>query len=139
MTPTEAVLVTGASTGIGEAIVENFADNNIRVFAAVRDLSSVAEHPLVTAAKAADVKDGAVIIVDEVTGRLMPGRRWSDGLHQDVKAKEKVKIENETQTLATITLQNYFRQYKKLAGMTGTAETEAEEFFTLTSTALKTE
>lgn len=74
------------------------------------------------------VKDGEVIIVDEFTGRLMPGRRWSDGLHQAVEAKEDVKIESENQTLATITFQNYFRMYKKLAGMTGTADTEAEEF-----------
>jgi preprotein translocase subunit SecA len=74
------------------------------------------------------VKDGQVIIVDEFTGRLMPGRRWSDGLHQAVEAKEGVRIERENQTLATITFQNYFRMYKKLAGMTGTAETEAEEF-----------
>jgi preprotein translocase subunit SecA len=74
------------------------------------------------------VKDGQVVIVDEFTGRLMPGRRWSDGLHQAVEAKEKVKIERENQTLATITFQNYFRKYKKLSGMTGTAETEAEEF-----------
>ena len=74
------------------------------------------------------VKDGEVIIVDEFTGRLMPGRRWSDGLHQAVEAKEGVKIERENQTLATITFQNYFRMYKKLAGMTGTADTEATEF-----------
>src|SRR6266511_1481197 len=74
------------------------------------------------------VKDGQVIIVDEFTGRLMPGRRWSDGLHQSVEAKEGVKIESENQTLATITLQNYFRMYDKLAGMTGTAATEADEF-----------
>ncbi|MEE9124684.1 MAG: preprotein translocase subunit SecA [candidate division NC10 bacterium] len=74
------------------------------------------------------VKDGQVIIVDEFTGRLMPGRRWSDGLHQAVEAKEKVKIERENQTLATITFQNYFRMYAKLAGMTGTADTEAAEF-----------
>jgi preprotein translocase subunit SecA len=74
------------------------------------------------------IKDGEVIIVDEFTGRMMPGRRWSDGLHQAVEAKEGVKIERETQTLATITFQNYFRMYKKLAGMTGTAETEAAEF-----------
>lgn len=74
------------------------------------------------------LKDGQVIIVDEFTGRLMPGRRWSDGLHQAVEAKENVKIESENQTLATITLQNYFRMYKKLAGMTGTADTEAVEF-----------
>jgi preprotein translocase subunit SecA len=74
------------------------------------------------------VKDNEVIIVDEFTGRLMPGRRWSDGLHQAVEAKEGVKIESENQTLATITFQNYFRMYKKLSGMTGTADTEAEEF-----------
>src|SRR6202789_334764 len=74
------------------------------------------------------VKDGEVLIVDEFTGRLMPGRRWSDGLHQAVEAKEGVKIERENQTLATITFQNYFRMYKKLSGMTGTAETEAAEF-----------
>jgi preprotein translocase subunit SecA len=74
------------------------------------------------------VKDGEVVIVDEFTGREMPGRRWSDGLHQAVEAKESVKIERENQTLATITFQNYFRMYKKLAGMTGTAETEATEF-----------
>src|SRR5215510_11231567 len=80
------------------------------------------------------VKDGAVVIVDEFTGRLMPGRRWSDGLHQAVEAKEhnaqhpEVKIERENQTLATVTFQNYFRKYKKLSGMTGTADTEAEEF-----------
>jgi preprotein translocase subunit SecA len=74
------------------------------------------------------IKDGEVIIVDEFTGRMMPGRRWSDGLHQAIEAKENVKIERENQTLATITFQNYFRMFKKLAGMTGTAETEATEF-----------
>jgi preprotein translocase subunit SecA len=74
------------------------------------------------------VKDGQVVIVDEFTGRLMPGRRWSDGLHQAVEAKENVRIENENQTLATITFQNYFRMFRKLAGMTGTADTEAAEF-----------
>ncbi len=74
------------------------------------------------------VKEGEVIIVDEFTGRLMPGRRWSDGLHQAVEAKEGVAIRKEDQTLATITFQNYFRMYKKLSGMTGTAETEAAEF-----------
>ncbi len=74
------------------------------------------------------VKDGEVLIVDEFTGRLMPGRRWSDGLHQAIEAKEKVRIENENQTLANITFQNYFRMYTKLAGMTGTADTEAGEF-----------
>ena len=74
------------------------------------------------------IKDGGIVIVDEFTGRLMPGRRWSDGLHQAVEAKEKVKIERENQTLATVTFQNYFRKYGKLSGMTGTADTEAEEF-----------
>jgi len=75
------------------------------------------------------VMDGKVIIVDEFTGRLMPGRRWSDGLHEAVEAKEGVTIQRETQTLATITIQNYFRMYEKLAGMTGTAMTEAQEFW----------
>jgi len=75
------------------------------------------------------VKDKEVLIVDEFTGRILPGRRYSDGLHQALEAKEEVKIEKETQTLASITLQNYFRMYKKLAGMTGTATTEAEEFY----------
>lgn len=75
------------------------------------------------------VKDGQVLIVDEFTGRLMPGRRWSDGLHQAIEAKEGVRIERENQTLATITFQNYFRLYEKLAGMTGTADTEAAEFY----------
>jgi preprotein translocase subunit SecA len=74
------------------------------------------------------IKDGEIVIVDEFTGRMMPGRRWSDGLHQAIEAKENVKIERENQTLATITFQNYFRMFKKLAGMTGTAETEAAEF-----------
>ena len=74
------------------------------------------------------IKEGQVVIVDEFTGRLMPGRRWSDGLHQAVEAKEKVKIERENQTLATVTFQNYFRKYEKLSGMTGTADTEAPEF-----------
>ena len=74
------------------------------------------------------IKDGQVVIVDEFTGRLMPGRRWSDGLHQAVEAKEGVKIERENQTLATITFQNYFRMYGRLSGMTGTADTEAVEF-----------
>ena len=74
------------------------------------------------------VKDGQVMIVDEFTGRVMPGRRYSDGLHQALEAKEHVKIERENQTLASITFQNYFRMYKKLAGMTGTADTEAAEF-----------
>ncbi|HVZ77112.1 MAG TPA: hypothetical protein VG818_03925, partial [Gemmatimonadaceae bacterium] len=75
------------------------------------------------------VQDGEVLIVDEFTGRTMPGRRWSEGLHQAVEAKENVRVKGETQTLATITIQNYFRMYEKLAGMTGTAETEEREFF----------
>ena len=74
------------------------------------------------------INDGEIVIVDEFTGRMMPGRRWSDGLHQAIEAKEGVKIENENQTLATITFQNYFRMYNKLSGMTGTADTEATEF-----------
>ncbi len=74
------------------------------------------------------VLDGEVVIVDEFTGRLMSGRRWSEGLHQAVEAKEGVEINQENQTLATITLQNYFRMYNKLSGMTGTADTEAYEF-----------
>ena len=74
------------------------------------------------------VQNGEVVIVDEFTGRLMPGRRWSDGLHQAVEAKEGVEIRQENQTMASITFQNYFRMYKKLAGMTGTADTEAYEF-----------
>src|SRR5437899_10571239 len=74
------------------------------------------------------VQDGEVIIVDKFTGRLMPGRRWSDGLHQAIEAKENVSIQSENQTLASITFQNYFRMYRKLAGMTGTADTEAYEF-----------
>jgi preprotein translocase subunit SecA len=77
------------------------------------------------------VQDGQVVIVDEFTGRVMPGRRWADGLHQAVEAKEAVQVKGETQTLATITIQNYFRMYDKLAGMTGTAETEEQEFFTI--------
>jgi preprotein translocase subunit SecA len=101
------------------------------------DLSGEWAHHIIQAVKAHDlfkrdvdyvVKDGKVIIVDEFTGRLMPGRRWSDGMHQAVEAKENLRIERENQTLATITLQNYFRIYDKLAGMTGTAFTEANEF-----------
>src|SRR3954452_23503920 len=72
--------------------------------------------------------DGKVLIIDEFTGRVLPGRRWSDGLHQAVEAKEGVRIQEETRTMATITFQNLFRIYNKLAGMTGTAETEAQEF-----------
>ena len=79
------------------------------------------------------VKDGEVIIVDEFTGRLMPGRRWSEGLHQAVEAKENIRIAEENQTLATITFQNFFRLYEKIAGMTGTAMTEAAEFWKSTN------
>ena len=77
------------------------------------------------------IQEGKIKIVDEQTGRIMEGRRWSDGLHQAVEAKENVKVEAATQTFATITLQNYFRMYHKLAGMTGTAETEAGEFWSI--------
>ena len=89
---------------------------------------SLRAHHLFSNDKEYIVKEGKVLIVDEFTGRLMPGRRWSDGLHQAVEAKESLKIQEESQTLATITLQNYFRMYSKLAGMTGTAYTEANEF-----------
>ena len=85
-------------------------------------------HTLMKRDKDYVVKDDQIIIVDEFTGRLMFGRRYSDGLHQAIEAKEGVKIEKESQTLATITFQNYFRMYKKLAGMTGTAKTEEDEF-----------
>jgi len=104
----------------------------------LHDLKTIDErHQIITALRAKEfftldvdyvIKEGKVIIVDEFTGRLMPGRRFSDGLHQALEAKENVRIERENQTLATITFQNYFRMYKKLAGMTGTAETEAVEF-----------
>ena len=90
--------------------------------------SALKAHNLFLKDKDYVVKDGAVVIIDEFTGRMMPGRRWSDGLHQAIEAKEKVKIQRESKTLAGITFQNYFRLYNKIAGMTGTAETEAEEF-----------
>ncbi|HQR45895.1 MAG TPA: preprotein translocase subunit SecA, partial [Thermoanaerobaculia bacterium] len=107
--------------------VENLYDpTNIDILHACQQ--ALRAHTLYKRDVAYVVKDGQVIIVDEFTGRLMPGRRWSDGLHQAVEAKEGVKIERENQTLATITLQNYFRMYEKLAGMTGTADTEAAEF-----------
>ena len=124
-----SVLITEEGVAHGEKLVrlDNLYDpRNIEVL-----------HHLQAALKAQNlfkrdvdyiVKDGQVIIVDEFTGRLMPGRRYSDGLHQALEAKEGVHIENENQTLATITFQNYFRMYDKLAGMTGTADTEAEEF-----------
>jgi preprotein translocase subunit SecA len=107
--------------------VTNLYDpSNIEILHAVNQ--ALRAHALFRRDKEYIVKDGEVTIVDEFTGRLMSGRRWSDGLHQAVEAKEKVKIQSENQTLATVTLQNYFRMYDKLAGMTGTAETEAEEF-----------
>jgi len=107
--------------------VDNLFDpNNIDILHAVNQ--ALKAHTLFQRDHHYIVKDGEILIVDEFTGRLMPGRRWSDGLHQAVEAKERVKIQSENQTLATITLQNYFRMYDKLAGMTGTAETEAEEF-----------
>ncbi|HSO21412.1 MAG TPA: preprotein translocase subunit SecA [Chondromyces sp.] len=107
--------------------VKNLYDpSNIEILHAVNQ--ALRAHTLFHRDKEYIVKDGEVTIVDEFTGRLMAGRRWSDGLHQAVEAKERVKIQSENQTLATVTLQNYFRMYDKLAGMTGTAETEAEEF-----------
>ncbi|MFP4467006.1 MAG: preprotein translocase subunit SecA [Candidatus Goldiibacteriota bacterium] len=108
--------------------VENLYDpQNIEVIHHINQ--ALKAHTLFKKEKDYIVKEGKVIIVDEFTGRLMPGRRFSDGLHQALEAKERVKIERENQTLATITLQNYFRMYEKLAGMTGTAETESEEFW----------
>ncbi len=101
----------------GDVTAVHFMDNALKA------------HALYHLDKEYVVKDGEVVIVDEFTGRLMPGRRWSDGLHQAVEAKEGVKIQRETRTFATITIQNYFRMYAKLAGMTGTAATEAEELF----------
>ncbi len=107
--------------------VENLYDpNNMDTLHAVNQ--AVRAHALYKVDVEYMIQDGEVIIVDEFTGRLMPGRRWSDGLHQAVEAKEGVKIEAENQTLATITFQNYFRMYEKLGGMTGTADTEAAEF-----------
>jgi preprotein translocase subunit SecA len=90
--------------------------------------SALKAHNLFTKDKDYVVKDGAIVIIDEFTGRMMPGRRWSEGLHQAIEAKERVKIQRESKTLAGITFQNYFRLYNKISGMTGTAETEAEEF-----------
>ncbi|MGD9253878.1 MAG: preprotein translocase subunit SecA, partial [Holophagae bacterium] len=107
--------------------VDNLYDpSNVEILHAVNQ--ALRAHTLFHKDKQYIVSEGDVVIVDEFTGRLMAGRRWSDGLHQAVEAKEKVRIQSENQTLATITLQNYFRMYDKLAGMTGTAETEAEEF-----------
>ena len=119
----EGVLKVERLLGIGNMFEGH---DNVEWFTHVQQ--SLKAHVIFIRDKDYVVKDGEVIIVDEHTGRLMPGRRWSDGLHQAVEAKEGVKIENENQTLATISFQNYFRMYKKLAGMTGTAETEAAEF-----------
>jgi preprotein translocase subunit SecA len=118
----EGVLHVERLLGIGNM----FEGDNVEWFTHVQQ--SLKAHAIFQKDKDYVVKDGEVIIVDEHTGRLMPGRRWSDGLHQAVEAKEGVKIERENQTLATISFQNYFRMYKKLSGMTGTAETEAAEF-----------
>src|SRR5580700_11234643 len=122
----EGVLKVEKLLGIGNLYDPNNIEFNHHVQQALR------AHVLYVRDREYVVKDGdegpEVVIVDEFTGRLMPGRRWSDGLHQAVEAKEGVKIQRENQTLATITFQNYFRMYKKLAGMTGTAETEAAEF-----------
>ena len=122
----EGVLKVEKLLGIGNLYDANNIEFNHHVQQALR------AHVLYQRDREYVVKDGdegpEVIIVDEFTGRLMPGRRWSDGLHQAVEAKEGVKIQRENQTLATITFQNYFRMYKKLSGMTGTAETEAAEF-----------
>ena len=118
----EGVEVAERFTGVGNL----YDPANMELLHCVEQ--SLKAHSLYNLDKQYIVKDGEVIIVDEFTGRVMPGRRWSDGLHQAVESKEGVKIEAENQTLATITLQNYFRMYAKLSGMTGTAETEAAEF-----------
>ncbi len=124
-----SVLITEDGVAHGEKLVnlENLYDpRNIEVLHHLQ--AALKAHNLFKRDVDYIVKDGQVIIVDEFTGRIMPGRRYSDGLHQALEAKEGVKVENENQTLATITFQNYFRMYKKLSGMTGTADTEAEEF-----------
>ncbi|AEB10552.1 preprotein translocase subunit SecA [Desulfobacca acetoxidans] len=124
-----AVVLTEAGVGRAEKIMnlDNLYDPfNIEILHHLNQ--SLKAHALFKKDVDYIVKDGQVIIVDEFTGRLMPGRRYSDGLHQALEAKEGVRIENENQTLASITFQNYFRMYQKLAGMTGTADTEAEEF-----------
>ena len=118
----EGVEVAERYTGVGNL----YDPANMELLHCIEQ--SLKAHTLYNLDKQYIVKDGEVIIVDEFTGRTMPGRRWSDGLHQAVESKEGVKIEAENQTLATITLQNYFRMYAKLSGMTGTAETEASEF-----------
>ncbi|MCA9007285.1 MAG: preprotein translocase subunit SecA, partial [Planctomycetaceae bacterium] len=123
-----AVLTEDGVTHVEKLLnVENLYDpKNIDILHHVNQ--ALKAHVLFKKDKDYVVKDGQVIIVDEFTGRLMDGRRWSDGLHQAVEAKEGVTVENENQTLATITFQNYFRMYEKLSGMTGTADTEAPEF-----------
>ena len=124
-----SVLITEGGIAHAEKLlnIENLYDpSNIEVLHHLNQ--ALKAHQLFQRDDAYIVKEGQVIIVDEFTGRLMPGRRYSDGLHQALEAKEGVRIENENQTLATITFQNYFRMYDKLAGMTGTADTEAEEF-----------
>ncbi|HET7685687.1 MAG TPA: preprotein translocase subunit SecA [Candidatus Limnocylindria bacterium] len=121
------VAITEAGTDKMEKAlgVDNMFDND---FSLARHLEQALKaHALYQRDRDYVVRDGEVLIVDEFTGRLMPGRRWSEGLHQAIEAKEGVKIQNESRTLATVTFQNYFRMYDKLAGMTGTAETEAEE------------
>jgi preprotein translocase subunit SecA len=118
----EGVEVAERFTGVGNL----YDPANMELLHCIEQ--SLNAHSLYNLDKQYIVREGEVIIVDEFTGRVMPGRRWSDGLHQAVEAKEGVKIEAENQTLATITLQNYFRMYAKLSGMTGTAETEASEF-----------
>jgi preprotein translocase subunit SecA len=125
----KSVALTEEGVGKVERLlnIDNLYDsNNIEINHHVQQ--SLKAHVLFLRDRDYLVKDGQVVIVDEFTGRVMPGRRWSDGLHQAIEAKEGVKIERENQTLATITFQNYFRLYKKLAGMTGTAVTEAAEF-----------
>lgn len=123
-----AILTDSGSSKVEKLLgISNLYDpSNIDIVHHV--LQALRAHHLFKKDVAYVVKDGEIIIVDEFTGRLMPGRRWSDGLHQAIEAKEGVKIESENQTLATITFQNLFRMYNKLAGMTGTADTEAEEF-----------
>ena len=127
----KAQTVTLTEDGVAKAEqllgVENLYDmENIELLHGINQ--ALRAHHLYKKDVAYLIKEGQVVIVDEFTGRMMPGRRWSDGLHQAVEAKEGVKIQRENQTLATITFQNYFRMYDKLAGMTGTAETEEEEF-----------
>ncbi len=110
--------------------IDNLYDpNNIDVVQAV--IKALQAHTLYKRDDRYMVKDGEIVIIDEFTGRPMPGRRWSDGLHQAIEAKEGVKVNDENQTLATVTFQNFFRMYDKLSGMTGTAETEAEEFHSI--------